>query len=424
MDSESSVSAPPDSPSFSLFEVFGVEIEYAVVRRDTLAVDPSADRLLAALGGSPDSHPAVGNVEADNELAAHVLELKCKEPARDLATQARDFAAYVKFANQALAQWGCRLMPGGMHPFMDPSRESKIWPHEDNGIYESYDRVFGVRGHGWFNIQSTHLNLPFSGDAEFSRLHNAISLLLPMLPAIGASSPVHDGAHHGWLDGRLSHYVGNQRRLPSIIGEIVPEPVGSEEEYREKILAPMFRDIAPLDSQGIMQEEWLNSRAAIARFDRDTIEIRCLDTQERTTADLAICHWTVAMLRRLMGQGEDLLSVHRKVPAGLLRSLFLETAKRGMAATLPREFPFAAFGLDAQPTAGAFLKALTAQSIPESRATPSDEVFLPAIRLILDEGSLAERILRAAPEPACYLEVWSGLCDCLERDEAFRAPRA
>ncbi|MDQ3003550.1 MAG: glutamate-cysteine ligase family protein, partial [Fibrobacterota bacterium] len=276
---------------------------------------------------------------------------------------------------------------------------------------------------GWFNIQSTHLNLPFSGDAEFSRLHNAISLLLPMLPAIGASSPVHDGAHHGWLDGRLSHYVGNQRRLPSIIGEIVPEPVGSEEEYREKILAPMFRDIAPLDSQGIMQEEWLNSRAAIARFDRDTIEIRCLDTQERPTADLAICHWTVAMLRKLMDQGEDLLSVHRKVPAGLLRSLFLETAKRGMAAPLPREFPFAAFGLDAQSTAGAFLKALTAQSIPESRITPSDEVFLPAIRLILDEGSLAERILRAAPEPARYLEVWSGLCDCLDRDEAFRAPR-
>nr|MDQ3002451.1 glutamate-cysteine ligase family protein [Fibrobacterota bacterium] len=189
MDSESSVSSPPGSSSFSLFEVFGVEIEYAVVRRDTLAVNPSVDRLLAALGGSPDSHPAVGNVEADNELAAHVLELKCKEPARDLVTQARDFAAYVKLANQALAQWGCRLMPGGMHPFMDPSRESKIWPHEDSSIYQSYDRVFGVRGHGWFNIQSTHLNLPFSGDAEFSRLHNAISLLLPMLPAIGASSP-------------------------------------------------------------------------------------------------------------------------------------------------------------------------------------------------------------------------------------------
>ncbi|MDB5051817.1 MAG: glutamate--cysteine ligase [Fibrobacteres bacterium] len=422
VDSGSAASVPVSAPaSYSLFEVFGVEIEYAVVRKDTLAVDPSADRLLAALGGSPDSHPAAGNVEADNELAAHVLELKCKVPARDLAAQARDFAAYVKLANQALSQWNCRLMPGGMHPFMDPTRESRIWPHEDSGIYESYHRVFGVRGHGWFNIQSVHLNLPFAGDAEFSRLHNAISLLLPMLPALAASSPVHDGAHHGWLDGRLSHYIGNQRRLPSIIGDIVPEAVGSEEEYREKILAPMFREIAPFDSQGILQEEWLNSRAAIARFDRDTIEIRCLDTQERPTADLALCHWITSMLRYAMGTGEDMLAAHRKVPAGLLRALFLDTAKRGMMASVPPEFPFAAFGVDRQSTTGAFIKALSAKSLAASRTAAADQAFMPSIGLILSEGNLAERILRAAPQPAGYPAVYARLCDCLEEDKPFSA---
>ncbi|MDB5104228.1 MAG: glutamate--cysteine ligase [Fibrobacteres bacterium] len=392
-----------------------------MVRRDTLAVDPSADRLLAALGGSPDSHPAAGNVEADNELAAHVLELKCKSPAKDLASQARDFAAYVKLANQALAGWNCRLMPGGMHPFMDPTKESRIWPHEDSGIYRTYDRVFGVRGHGWFNIQSVHLNLPFSGDAEFSRLHNAISLLLPLLPALAASSPVFDGAHHGWLDGRLSHYVNNQRRLPSIIGDIIPEPVGSEGEYREKILEPMYREIAPLDSEDIMQEEWLNSRAAIARFDRDTIEIRCLDTQERPTADLALCHWAVSMLRHVMGTGADLLTAHRKLPPGMLKALFLDTAKRGMAAAVPADFPFAAFGLDPMPTAGAFLKALTAKSLgaPGQAASPADEAFRPSIDTILSKGNLAERILRAAPEASLYPSVYARLCDCLDSDAAF-----
>jgi gamma-glutamyl:cysteine ligase YbdK (ATP-grasp superfamily) len=401
--------------------VSGVEIEYAVVRKDGLAVDPSVDRLLAALGGDPDSHPAAGNVEADNELAAHVLELKCKVPTKDLAPQARDFAAYVKLANRALSHWDCRLMPGGMHPFMDPARESRIWPHEDSGIYQSYDRVFGVRGHGWFNIQSAHLNLPFSGDAEFSRLHNAISLLLPVLPALAASSPVYGGAYHGWLDGRLSHYVENQRRLPSIIGGIVPEPVGSEEEYRETILEPMFREIAPFDSQGVLQEEWLNSRAAIARFERNAIEIRCLDTQERPAADLALCHWVTSMLRYLVGNGGDLLAAHRKVPAGLLKALFLDSAKTGMPAPMPAEFPFAAFGLGSQPTVGAFIKSLSARSLPAARTPAADQAFLPCIETILSKGSLAERILRAAPKPERYPAIYARLCDCLEEDAPFEA---
>lgn len=406
---------------YSLFEVSGVEIEYAVVRKDTLAVDPSADRLLEALGGDPDSHPAAGNVESDNELAAHVLELKCAVPTRDLPAQAADFAAYVKRANQVLSGWGCRLMPTGMHPFMDPARESRIWPHEDGAIYRAYDRIFGVRGHGWFNIQSVHLNLPFSGDAEFARLHNAISLLLPMLPALAASSPIHDGARHGWLDGRLAQYVGNQRKLPSIIGGIIPEPIGSESEYRERILAPMYREIAPYDPDGILQEEWLNSRAAIARFGRGSIEIRCLDTQERPTADLALCHWVTSMLRYALDTGGDMLALHRRVPAGLLRALFLDAARRGMAAPVPSEFPFAAFGMDPQPTVGAFVKALSSKSLPVVRTKAADNAFMPAIEMILSQGNLAERILRAAPEPGRYAEVYGRLCGCLEEDRAFPA---
>ena len=405
-----------------------------MVRRDTLAVDPSADRLLAALESEADAQFPAGNVEADNELAAHVVELKARRPAADLASQARDFAAYVRTANRCLAEWGCRLLPGGMHPFMDPSRESAIWAHEDSAIYETYDRLFGVRGHGWFNIQSTHLNLPFADDGEFARLHNAISLLLPVLPALAASSPAHEGAHHGWLSGRLSQYVGNQRRLPEIIGDIVPEPVGGEEEYRERILAPMFRAIAPLDTDGIMQEEWLNSRAAIARFSRGAIEIRCLDSQECPTADLAVCHWATSALKLLVEGGGDLLGRHRKVPPGLLRALFLDSARLGMAAAMPAEFPVSAFGVDPQPTVGAFLKVVTARAFP-ARRVGADAAFLPHLDLILSQGNLAERLLRAsagsggavAPErrhggkPAGYLAAYARLCDCLEADQAYTA---
>ena len=419
--------------SYSLFSVFGIEIEYAVVRKDGLAVDASVDRLIEALAGNPDAHPIFGNVEADNELAAHVLELKCLKPAVDLAAQAKDFAAAIQVINGALGRWNACLMPGGMHPFMDPSKESVLWAHEDRRIYESYDRIFGCRGHGWFNIQSVHLNLPFSGDGEFARLHNAVSLLLPLLPALAASSPVYDGKHNGWLDGRLFHYVGNQRRLPSIIGGIVPEPIGSEEEYREKILAPMFRDIAPLDPEGLMEEEWLNSRAAIARFDRGSIEIRCMDTQERPLADLALCHWVISTLRLMLDTGVDLLAAHRKVPEGLLKSLFLDSARHGLAARIPEGFPSAAFGFPERPkseTVGDFLRALTPQALRNADRPPgvraADPVFAPALDLILSRGNLAERILRAAsapaapaPEPARYAQIYARLCECLETGEPF-----
>jgi gamma-glutamyl:cysteine ligase YbdK (ATP-grasp superfamily) len=309
-----------------------------------------------------------------------------------------------------------------MHPFMDPSRESGLWAHEDGAIYRAYDRVFGARGHGWFNIQSTHLNLPFRGDAEFARLHNAISLLLPLLPALAASSPFHEGAHHGWLSGRLYHYLGNQRRLPSIIGGIVPEPAGSEAEYRERILEPMYRAIAPFDPEGLLQEEWLNSRAAIARFTRGSIEIRCLDSQEGPTADLALCRWTALALQRLIGLGGDLPALHRALPEGMLRGLFLETARRGGGVPLPDAYPATAFGLDAKRTVGEFLRALTERLFPEAEPADGDARLSPRLRLILERGPLAERLLRAAgprPGPGRLREVYRELCDCLPEDRPF-----
>ena len=55
-------------------------------------------------------------------------------------------------------------MPGGAHPWMDPARETRLWPHEDNEIYEAFDRIFGCTGHGWSNLQCVHLNLPFDDD--------------------------------------------------------------------------------------------------------------------------------------------------------------------------------------------------------------------------------------------------------------------
>ncbi len=135
------------STAHSLFSVFGIEIEYALVTKGSLGISPTVDQLIKAWSGSVNGHPTLGNVEADNELAAHVLEIKCKNPGKDWIQQTEDFQAFVRETNGKLKEWNCQLLPGGMHPFMNPLQESQIWAHDDRSIYESYDRIFGVRLH-------------------------------------------------------------------------------------------------------------------------------------------------------------------------------------------------------------------------------------------------------------------------------------
>ena len=201
-----------------------------------------------------------------NELALHVIELKTNGPASRLEPLVKLFQEQVCRLNTILQPMGAQLLPTAMHPWMDPDRELKLWPHEYNPIYEAYNGIFDCRGHGWANVQSTHLNLPFADDDEFGRLHAAIRLLMPLLPALAASSPIVDRALTGLADYRMEVYRSNSRPVPSVTADVIPEPVYSRGDYEQKILQRMYRDIAPLDTQGVLRHEWLNSRGAIARF--------------------------------------------------------------------------------------------------------------------------------------------------------------
>ena len=124
-------------------------------------------------------------------------------------------------------------MPTAMHPWMDPN-DVELWPHGTRVIYDTFDRIFSCKGHGWANLQSLQINLPFAGDEEFARLHAAIRFLLPILPGLAASSPIIDGERNGILDNRLVVYRSNCARIPSVTGEVVPEPIGSIGEYHER----------------------------------------------------------------------------------------------------------------------------------------------------------------------------------------------
>ncbi len=282
-----------------LFEAFGVELEYMVVDRQSLDIRPIADLLFRDFSGTQVSDVDNGPIAWSNELTAHVVEVKTNGPTADLVAASDDFHSNIGVIDRILDRHGAMLLPTAAHPWMDPLQEMVLWPHDAHEIYALYNTIFDCRGHGWANLQSAHLNLPFAGDEEFARLHTAIRLLLPLLPALTASSPLLDGGPTGWLDSRLKVYLHNQERLPVLTGRLIPEAVCSEAEYEERIFRPIMAAIAPFDPEGIMDKYFLNARGAIARFDRGAIEIRILDVQECPLADCSIAGLIVEILRGL-----------------------------------------------------------------------------------------------------------------------------
>ncbi len=200
-----------------LFQGFGIEIEYMIVDSESLSVRPIADELLKAVAGAYEMEVDRGALRWSNELALHLIELKTNGPARALGGLHEAFQSDVYAINALLGPMGARLLPSAMHPWMGPD-EFRLWPHEDDAIYQSLDRIFDCRGHGWSNLQSMHINLPFASDDELGRLHAAIRLVLSILPALAASSRFVDGEQSGLVDRRLEVYRHNARRLPSIAG--------------------------------------------------------------------------------------------------------------------------------------------------------------------------------------------------------------
>lgn len=406
-----------------LFERFGVELEYMFVDAESLDVRPWAERVLVDEAGQIVSDLDWGPVAWSNELVAHVVELKTAQPAATLAGLGARFHHSVRELNARLAPHGARLLPTAMHPWMDPARETRLWPHDSGEIYAAFDRIFDCRGHGWSNLQSAHLNLPFADDAEFARLHAAIRLVLPLLPALAASSPFCAGRRAPHLDERLAQYRHNCRRLPLVTGRVIPEPAASQAEYEERILQPMYRQVAPLDPEGLLQDEYLNARGAIARFGRGTIEIRLIDVQECPAADLAILHLVTAVLRAQVAEHWRDLFAQQAWPVEPLAELLDQTIQLGDRARIDDAEYLRAWGWpDPGPaTAGDLWRHLAEATAPER--APASAEFSPALSTILHQGPLARRLVSAVspePNPTELRHLYQALADCLANNRVFQ----
>lgn len=403
-----------------LFEAFGIELEYMLVQGETLAVLPVADKVMASESGRYGDIER-GKVAWSNEFVLHVLEMKTNGPTSNLLEAVGAFQKDVRHLNSLLIEQQGRLMPTGMHPLMDPARETQLWPHEGAEIYQAFDKLFNCKGHGWSNLQSCHLNLPFADDAEFAKLHTAIRVILPLIPALAASSPIVEGRVQTCLDNRLRFYQDNAIRYPRVTGMVIPEAAMSRKDYEINVLAPIYHDIAEDDPDGILQHEWINSRGAIARFDRSSIEIRLLDVQECPEADIAICALLVDILKALV---EERLSSHadQKILAtAKLAQVFRRALVDGRSAVITEEPFLRALAFPGnQATAGELWQHLRDKVWTGPSSAP--EPFQKAIQSILEVGNLSERILKALGRDTSRQNIrtiYAELCRSLATGQMF-----
>ena len=413
-----------------LFDAFGIELEYMLVDAQSLDVAPISDRLIQSFAGEITGDIEFGAIGWSNELVLHVLEMKTASPAPNIhGSLVKEFQANVDRANERLKEFGARLMPSAMHPWMDPFQEMRLWPHEYSVVYSTFDRIFDCRGHGWANLQSAHLNLPFASDEEFGRLHAAVRIALPLLPAIAASSPIWESRVAANLDQRLDVYRHNSARIPTIAGQIIPEEAYSESQYETLIYEPLMRDIATYDTQGVLEKQFLNARGAIARFDRGAIEIRLLDVQECVAADLANHLLIVELIRALVEERWVSYEDQCRASIETLFPVLLSGIAHAERATVSDpDF------LSLMPKAVARAKPI---SHGELWRTLVEELgILPrltepslqnAIVTIMNQGPLSRRILKALNDPPAgsvlprsqMAEVYEALCECLAKGQMF-----
>jgi gamma-glutamyl:cysteine ligase YbdK (ATP-grasp superfamily) len=409
---------------YRLFEVVGIELEYMLVRQDSLAVAPLADWLLAEAAGGESDEFVSGEIAWNNELARHVIEFKLDRPQPRVAGLAPLFEREIGSANRLLDRRGLCLMPGGMHPWMDPDAELQLWPLGNREIYATFDRIFSCRGHGWANLQSMHVNLPFADDAEFGRLHAAIRVLLPLLPGLTASSPVMDGQVTGTADNRLAMYRTNCALVPSITGEVVPEPVYTTAAYQDQILRPIYADLAPHDTDGTLAEEWVNARGAIARFERSAIEIRVLDVQECPAMDLALAQLIVATLQALCAERWCDLAALQSWGTRELSRCYDAAVQAAERADVHDSRYLGTLGFPRSHATVHEVWAWLAERAAEAGAL--DRESERRIEHYLRYGSLSTRLVDSLPlEPqrADLERSWRALCDCLAAGAPFTPER-
>lgn len=346
------------------------------------------------------------------ELQCHVLELKGNEPFHTpQESEEVLYGAVTDLSEKLKTKFKVSLLGTGMHPLVQ-LKNTRVWPYFHKKIYNAYQQVFNFQQHGWMNIQSYQLNLPYENATEAIRLHDAISNIIPYLPAFMASSPIYEGKFGENIDNRLHFYRINQKEIPSITGDLIPEYFNSIEDYKAGTIGKYTEEFKKRKVDKVMWDaEWVNSRGAIFRFDRDAIEIRLMDEQECIKIDVAVSCYIRALLRGLLDPQMDF----KPLPHENLVSDVTAITKDGPKAHVKHP---------KGPTARDVCKYF--YSIAKQYANEDEKKYLPLMEKRIEQGPLAEFISKDVKTRAqktdmkeAIIDVYLRLAKCLTDNKTY-----
>jgi len=292
--------------SYRPLEVFGPEHEFSIVDEQIKPLAIS-DKVIKDYHGKIVDFVETPTFAFGKEQVLHQLEIKAKKPFRSPET----FEETMQNAVSTLLEFlkrkhQAQLLGTGMHPLLN-LEETSIWLHSNQETVQEYAKIFNLKRHGWRNIQSFQVNLPYGNETQGVVIFNALAHLCAYLPAIAASSPFCEGKLTSFVDSRLYNYKDNMKEIPSIAGDIVPDFISSFDQFRREGLGKYSQELAKAGAGEILTHaEWLNQRGIVFKFPREAIEVRIMDEQECIKSDVALSCFTRATVRGLIAENTEL----------------------------------------------------------------------------------------------------------------------
>jgi len=218
---------------------------------------------------------------------------------------------------------------------------------------------------------------------------NTLRSLLPYLAAVSAASPFVEGVPSDNMDNRLIFYRENQRQIPSICNDIVPETLDSRSQYL-LWLDEMYQALRE-KGEAALCNEWVASYGVIIRFSRPCVELKIMDEQECVRSDMALSAFIRSLLRADLS--------------------FLESDRRSLL-----ELTEHAIRKGSAPFRPELLRLLR---IAERYATADERFYLPIVKKRIEEGSLAELLISDWKESRDLFGLMRSLASCLSTNTPY-----
>lgn len=393
---------------YPLFSVVGIEVEFMIVDAKTLNILPIAEIPLQKQRAR-----VVDEITWNNELAAHVIELNLTCPTSKFKGVDESFHGSIKKILQELKAHGAKLLPGGIHPWMNPAEETRLWVYENKEIYEGFHQIFDCHRHGWANLQSIHLNLPFETEEDFRKLHSSLRVLLPIIPALTASSPFADGINTGFYDYRLEVYTSNSNKHPVITGDVIPDVIKDYADLKKNIYEPIQKELAQYNKEEILDPVWVNSRGLLPRFDRGSIEMRIIDSQECSKADVAVAEAIFLTGKALTNNQWQTQKYYESISTKELVEVFKNCIKHGEDAMIDDLKFLSCFGIK-KPVLAKEIWYKIADEVLKGKMA-----YEQPFQEILKRGTLAKKLVREYRKAGQLLPIYEQLAFSLEHNQLW-----